>query len=561
MRTKTVVSLFVAVLTLASTAAAQPRQEDIERLRQRLTSNDSSAPQPPGAPFSQRTDLISFAWELFLWSVQGTAATVQDGSARQTASVPAAITGKTPLFNQGLNPLIFEALCHRSEAYPYFTGSAPQKPILQAPYYRFRPLSTGGQGFSTAGNYVNLDEIDQIGQNMLYYRQGNDPSFPVLFMAKVNDTEVGYAWDRSLAPSNTHSWVFPNATLEVKAAWRRVSDFPDYDPGSGQSQTANTMHQAVATYYVQGTGDSVTVESDTFALLALHLIQKSAQYPSFVFATFENINAVSRNGNQNIVDPAYQLAYCILDYEQGDALAAKPLGAYTINAPGQSGATDAVQSINLPSPGGQPTGFVTVVQPKTITAEVNDFNNYVQQFLAQYAPGSIWANYRLKGVQYMPTSDETTPDYYLANIVVESSQPGIQLFRGGTAGQDPTTDPSTAYIFYNTRNNIFLDGFPESTTGFGPSTTPTPQSVPGNISLGLQYDQPVPSPVYNMGGCMGCHGVAQQFGGDFSFLASQAGYGKDVSSVPSGDLSPEEIAAHLLKIQLRRARQFYHKGQ
>lgn len=366
------------------------------------------------------------------------------------------------------------------------------------PVYRFQPVTSGGAGFTVMGaNYVNLDETNQIGQNMLYYRQGKDPNFPVLFMAKVNATEVNYAWDRSLAPSNTNSWVFPNGTVEIKAAWRRVSDFPDYNPQTGQSAIANTMHQAPATYYVGEEGETPTVASANFALIALHIIQKSAGYQSFIFTTFEAINAVVRNSSQTITDPAFQLAYNNLQYEEGNSLVASPKGAYTINAPGQPQQQNSVQNYNLPNPDNQPTGYVTVVQPKTITSQVNDVNNNVRAWLGT---GNIWSNYRLKGVQAVPTSDETTLDYYLANIVVESSQPGIQLFRGGTGGQDPSSTPNTANIFYNTRNNVYLSGFPRSTTGFGPSTSPAPQSVPGNISMGIAYNQPVPPPQYDMGG-------------------------------------------------------------
>jgi hypothetical protein len=52
-----------------------------------------------------------------------------------------------------------------------------------------------------------------------------------------------------------------------------------------------------------------------------------------------------------------------------------------------------------------------------------------------------------------------------------------------------------------------------------------------------------------MGGCQGCHGAAQQLGRDFSFLANGVGgKGKELDSVPSSDLPPQQKAAHNTKM-------------
>jgi hypothetical protein len=48
-----------------------------------------------------------------------------------------------------------------------------------------------------------------------------------------------------------------------------------------------------------------------------------------------------------------------------------------------------------------------------------------------------------------------------------------------------------------------------------------------------------------MGGCQGCHGVAQQLGRDFSFLANGVGgNGKELDSVAASTMTAAQRAAH-----------------
>ena len=92
-------------------------------------------------------------------------------------------------------------------------------------------------------------------------------------------------------------------------------------------------------------------------------------------------------------------------------------------------------------------------------------------------PNSIWQNYRLTGVQGHPTNDSTSFNYFLANYVIESDT-ALADFKGGGIG--------------------------------------TPQDGKPNILSNGQR--------LTMGGCKGCHGVAQtKLGTDFSFLLDQIG--------------------------------------
>jgi hypothetical protein len=97
----------------------------------------------------------------------------------------------------------------------------------------------------------------------------------------------------------------------------------------------------------------------------------------------------------------------------------------------------------------------------------------------------VWQYYKLKGVQGIPTNKEGAKDFYLANISVESSQPGIQLFRGGVAIDHEAT----------------------------------PMTLTNNVNRANVQDPKQDDQVFAVGGCMGCHGVAQTRNGlDFSFL-------------------------------------------
>lgn len=495
---------------------------------------------------ANQTQFANYAWRLFIAATQQTTASLTSGAGRAVGN------GKNNFIDTGTspavaNPLVFESFYHRTEAFPYYTGTKPPSPINQVPtYYTFydNPPNTPVPVTLQNQNYVYLDETNQISQNFLYYQNSNDPDFPVLFMAKVNQAEASYALDPArTAPSATKSWDFPDGVVEVKTAWRRVKDIKNSDPGK--------YHQATATYYTAGSDGVPVAQTDTFALIAIHIIQKTTNYQEFIFTTFEHVDAVTRNSSNVITDPAYKTEYNNLSYQSPNQNphTATVNGAYSINQSGQSGQKNKLTTYNLPNPGAISQNFTTVVQPNDIVSEVNDVNNQVNTLVQSLDKNNVWANYRLKGVQAVPTSDSTISNYYLANIVVESSQPGIQLFSGillnGGVAAKGVTDPSQLY-FVNCRGDIGTSTcvYPDSSL----NTNPLPTTY-NNVSLGIQEGQPVPAAQFSMGGCQGCHGAAEQLGRDFSFLANGVGgKGKELDSVPASSLSAAQKAAHNSKI-------------
>lgn len=120
-------------------------------------------------------------------------------------------------------------------------------------------------------------------------------------------------------------------------------------------------------------------------------------------------------------------------------------------------------------------------------------NASVHQQIKEKNTNSIWQNYRLIGVQGKPTNNQNSMSYYLANYVIESD--------------------STLAYFYG-------------------SSIKTPRdNLPNTTLHGKRI---------KMGGCMGCHGVAQGKGTDFSFLLDNLG--KPVKAPDKLDSLPNTTA-------------------
>jgi hypothetical protein len=496
---------------------------------------------------ASHTQLANHAWRLFIAANQPTTATLTNGTGRATPDQNKSFAD-TGSYAPQSNPTVWESFYHRAEAFPYIPasgGAAPSNPLNKPPtYYYYEEVNGGNNGRKAPqnvisnGQYVNLDENNQVSQNMLYYNHGTDPNFPVLFMAKVNDVELNYVWDRPFAPASA-SLSFPHpevngpqastvSTIEVKSAWRRVSDI---QPAS----IRDNFHQANATYYV-GDEENYTQVNEPFALIGLHIIQKTDNYQTFIFSTFEHVDSVTTNADGDIIDPNIDLSYNTLAYGADSPSQTNAYGAYSKNLPGQPSANNVRTDHTLP-PAGPVTGDrYPVERLKTISKEVNDVNN---QVAALIPANSVWKNYRLKGVQAVPSSypvnNGTVPqDYYLANIVVESSQPGLQLFTGTVQNPTPTNLTFT--------NNRALPQPANLNAPAGP-----------NVSPGPVGGQPVEAAQWTMGGCMGCHGNAQQAGQDMSFLGfGLGGNGFFVDPVASPELKTTQKEAHYDQLMLKK---------
>lgn len=391
--------------------------------------------------------------------------------------------------------------------------------------------------------WINADETSQIGLDNIFAGVGAAPGpgspigNQIVFLAKANRVEFDYIaplgwWDISEVPKNlTANYVssqrrnpppgstnlvsFPNGTVELKSAWRKL----------GPNEDASRFYTTKVRYYGSNNA-TIGYVDDTLALVGLHIIQKTPSAPYFIFATFEQAdNIVDANGkpvedaNGNFIGapPASPMTPAITSV---NATATTPQILSPQNSPAT--ANSQLYYVNLQLDGhsqGLTNGTVLVNQREhAIAHEVIAANARVHQAISAYVTAnlpaqngkSVWDHYKLVSVQYKPI-DKPVPGqdyvgkdvatYYQANATIETDY-DLQVFSGQ---------------FYKTLPGYNINYLSNSITDF------TPQAVTGADGKPVVGGAPFKNVSYdghgfNMGGCMGCHGNAQQGGGDFSFI-------------------------------------------
>jgi hypothetical protein len=360
---------------------------------------------------------------------------------------------------------VWETYAHRTELRPF---SNVMLPFDNPPHYSFGTMPPPGVAGSSFTLFDNLDENNEIGSCNVYARVSDyGKTYRVIYQAKVNRDEYDYLYKNyntkqlldSARKNNIHNITndsayykgapgscncpkdsftlclpcggaqIPNApsgqtytgAIEVKSAWRVLTPKDD---------ASRFFTRTVIVY--EKINNVVVYFNRTYALIGLHIIHKTANYPAFVFATFEHIDVENNDMGYVLLDTA--------DHEIG------PLHAH-------------------------------FPRLHPIPAAADASTDYAHQLLAAKNPNSIWKYYRIVGVQAVPTNNTAAFSFFMANYVVESDST-LANFRGSGIGTPFNGLPNTLY------------------NGHGVS----------------------------MGGCQGCHGVAQtQLGGDFSFLMDDVG--------------------------------------
>ncbi|HSV61893.1 MAG TPA: hypothetical protein VLH83_00995, partial [Chthoniobacterales bacterium] len=293
--------------------------------------------KPPSDAYE--VELAQFAWQQFI--ALGWQATYDPANKNFERGVadPSWKGGGVPRY------AVWETFAHRSELRPWAT-SLTGRNFSSVPDYLTQVRANGSlkQGKDSAGGPAdltlldNLDEDSEIGSCSIYLGKLTDPSTQplVMFQAKVNRDEYEYIQNvfpdqanltGALAKAATNnltnakaikayykgpdgkpdfntcgppSNVQPNAAItlpcgatggpegaiEVKTAFYKI-------PDGQEAQFANYFVRN-AIYYTEGlnpdgTGNGIyTYNNANFALLAIHIIHKTKNYPGFIFTSFEN---------------------------------------------------------------------------------------------------------------------------------------------------------------------------------------------------------------------------------------------------------------------------------
>lgn len=533
---RTAVLLLVACFAASALAAPPPPIKILPKPPQDLPTRTAS-----------QTDLAVFAWQEFLalnWKAAVDAQhppspTNQRGTPDMTWSHSKPVP-KYP------NPLVWQTYAQTTELRPNSPLTIPWA-NLGLPKYSYATVPVPGNGAFNLWN--NLDEDNEIGSCDIYgqYANQKSPKDLVLFQVKVNRDDYEYirttfGATQNIGPpatppnapcpngallcqaaANTVSNIktppyayYPNATstckcpnsaiclpcgvlpapnvagvegtIEVKSAWRRLLP----------TENASRFYTTKAIYYDVNSNKQIAYYNDTFALVGMHIIHKTTNFPDFVFATFEQVD-VEKSGSD----------YVLL-----------------------------VQGASMPTETGPPvpiqrqTTQTNRTQLHPVPAPLDAVTKQIRAQLVAMNPSSVWQYYRLTGV-YGPSTDvpsnptgsapnatqncinnqdptlatNTNPNYYMANFMVES---------------DPFLNNFTGPGFGNQGNTIFTGG--------------CQNTVYANA-------------IYNNGGCKGCHGVAQTaFGTDFSFLLD---FGNNKPSIQPATIHYVPPAVNAAKVKLK----------
>jgi hypothetical protein len=312
--------------------------------------------------------------------------------------------------------------------------------------------------------------------------------------------------------------------VHLKAAWLQL--VPGFDDFSKFHTTRGLSYHSTSS--VPG---GICKADATFGLIGLHIIQRIHQSDNtgtgpnsttmntgttkgrpqggtYIFATWEHVA-----NDQGFNYANYPTSGSQVPYPNVKTAPALPLNRVYPPLASTTRATALVRSMLGCTPGGAPTD-------------------------------SVWCNYRLIGTQYVATQtpspqptllDTLTPQsanieapansgqpYYLANLVVESNA-GLQQFQG----LPPSGDPSVITVIQQFATHNFSGTFPKPAQGFNHTAD--------NLAWRTQKG---PNNQFVMGGCMGCHGVAQLSGYSFSFVLLDNQYGAIPDSQHSFAIPP-----------------------
>jgi hypothetical protein len=426
--------LFMVSQALCVLRAVQPASAQVP-----LPPNFISPDVPHDAPFGPSTsiqDLAIFAWREFIalnWVAMDPATT----GVRGRPNVNMDFLSIKPDLNGNFPLVVWHTYRHKNELFPFgrqtdavFDSNMPTYNYQFQPGagYMFPPASPPAASPNATFNlFNNLDETSEIGLCDMYAQPPSSSGrIRVAYEAKVNRAVFDYANNNKLTERDnngnyttlnaTISWTKGNlaqyggicstdssivslpcgdaatagdageGAIEIKAAWRQLTD--------QEAASGRFFKQSIIFYSGAQFTSQQTYNNAVYGLIALHIIHKTKSFPTFVFATWEQIDNYNDTSNENTEDLQFT-----------NVLTKLP---------------------NIP---------VTRAHP--IHSQIPPVNDAVHAAFTAKDPTTIWQYYKLIGVQATPVNGPPPPPatmddlsyYYLANIVVETNQT-LQNFAG-----------------------------------------------------------------------------------------------------------------------------------
>jgi hypothetical protein len=368
---------------------------------------------------------------------------------------------------------------------------------------------------------------------------------------------------------------FPPGTVEAKSAWRPLTATESGPCTTPNSPTPCRFHMAMVRMYQTTASGAACYQQSPWGMIALHIIQKTPTAPYFIYATFSQADNILDSNGKPVEDadgtminpnpgPNLDSGYPVGAQNPVVATMATATTFETYNvgttsaAPAKCAAGSRLYLVN--SSGGPsssvswtPQGPICVNQrthpiPQTIISVNQAAHAAITTYNAANNGGKStpWLFYKLVNVQAAPINKPTpgtvyngadSATYYQSNDVVETNY-NLQFFSGrlvsatgGLLMSDFTTDPSN------------------------PPSPTNPANVFQNVFY-LQTPNGAQVSTFNMGGCMGCHGNAQQAADDFSFILN---VGRDDAPEPlpttgaTAAAQPAAVAAKARKFTLPQA--------
>jgi hypothetical protein len=412
-----------------------------------------------GGPSADIPTLAVFAWNEFI-ALNWPAMEPATSGVRGRPDVTTDFLSIKPDSNGNYPLLVWQTYLHKNEVFPA-SGTAPttfDKNV--APTYDYVTQPTPASETTSFALFNNLDEASEIGLATMYSHFGiGMPNFRVLYEVKLNRSLFDYLngptesngmrQDKFTAcPNGPNGQICSNlnaaqtttagglaqfggicstdpsivslpcgdanvagddgeGAIEIKAAWRQLTQ---------DEATKGRFYTRTVIYYTGGSGIPI-YNNAVFGLVALHIIHKTKTFPTFVFATFEQIDNYGDATNENTQDLAF---------------------------------------LNIPP--GPPNIPVTRNHP--IHSQIQPINDAVHTTFMAADPATVWQYYKLVGVQAMPLAGppaqptdpspppaETDPlsYYYLANLMVETNQT-LQNFFGGLNSNNQPAPKQNVYL-------------------------------------------------------------------------------------------------------------------